>query len=455
MHRMRRSAVRRNRDLPLLDDLFCNRRGEPAIPRIDRHIVPDRVRQSRADGRKAGVGLRHGLRGKLRVVVIAAVYKEDRSSAVPANLAGNGCDITGVDSRDRRVKVQVIQFCHIPRAVVAVLLRDFRVNIRIKAVAIVKGLGFEHCIVRDEFQRHLPHLIGNRRHIQKRFVRNRLCLAGLAHRIQTRKRIRDKIVFRKVTRIAAGDRTGKLRRVCNFHHAVAAGDRAGRTGYRLLRARADNAAGVFGARKRALGVALPHSRAGLPGNASDIVAGIARDTAKAAAICNQAQIHTAADTARVAALGLNGAFIRAVLNDGLELVLPLIVRRKIARHVVLRVVAVLNRHRARNAADADIAVYIGGIPAVVHLAERDQVNVDGRRVGNHVAHIARRVGDRRLERVSDLAEFLVDLAHIVCQLPDRSGDCTIQAADLAGKSADGGVEVSKIGSCHNLRIAGE
>ena len=247
MHRMRRSAVRLNRDLPLLDDLFRNRRGEPGIPRIDRHIVPDRVRQSRADGRKAGVCLRHGLRRKLRVIVIAAVYKEDGPSAVPADLAGNSRDIAGVDGRDRRVKVQVIQFCHIPRAVVAVLLRDFRVNIRIKAVAIVKGLGFEHCIVRDEFQRHLPHLIGNRRHIQKRFVRNRLCLAGLAHGIQTRKRIRDKIVFRKVTRIAAGDRTGKLRRVCNFHHAAAAGDRAGRTGYRLLRARADNAADVFGA----------------------------------------------------------------------------------------------------------------------------------------------------------------------------------------------------------------
>ena len=91
----------------------------------------------------------------------------------------------------------------------------------------------------------------------------------------------------------------------------------------------------------------------------------------------------------------------------------------------------------------------------MHLAERDQVHVNGRRVGNHVAHIARRVGDRRIERVSDLAEFLVDLAHIVCQLPDRAGDCTIQAADLAGKAADGGVEVSKIGRGHNLRIAGE
>ena len=68
---------------------------------------------------------------------------------------------------------------HVPRAVVAVLLRDFRVNIRVKAVAIVKALGFEHCIVRDEFQRHLPHLIGNRRHIQKLFVRNRLCLCLL------------------------------------------------------------------------------------------------------------------------------------------------------------------------------------------------------------------------------------------------------------------------------------
>ena len=455
MHRMRRSAVRRNRDLPLLDDLFRNRRGEPGIPRIDRHIVSNRVRQSRADRRQAGVCLRHGLRGQLRVVVITAVYKEDRSSAVPADLAGNGCDIAGVDGRDRRVKVQVIQLRHVPRAVVAVLFRDFRVNIRVKAVAIVKGLGFEHCIVRDEFQRHLPHLIGNRRHIQKRFVRNRLCLAGLAHGVQTRKRIRDKVVFRKVARVRAGNRAGKLRRVRNFHHAVAAGDRAGRTGYRLLRARADNAADVFGARKRALGVALPHSRAGLPGNASDIVAGIARDTAKAAAICNQAQIHAPADTARVAALGLNGAFIRAVLNDGLELVLPLIVRRKIARHVVLRVVAVLNRHRARNAADADIAVYIGSIPAVVHLAERDQVHVNGRRVGNHVARIARRVGDRRLERVSDLAEFLVDLAHIVRQLPDCAGNRAVEAADLAGKAADGGVEVSKIGRGHNLRIAGE
>ena len=455
MHRMRRSAVRRNRDLPLLDNLFCNRRGEPGIPRIDRHIVSNRARQPRTDRRQAGVGLRHGLRGKLRVVVIAAVDKEDRSSTVPANLAGNGCDITGVDSRDRRVKVQVIQFCHIPRAVVAVLLRDFRVNIRVKAVAIVKGLRLEHRIVRNKFERKLPHLVGNRRHIQKRFVRNRLCLAGLAHGIQTRKRIRDKVVFRKIARVRAGNRAGKLRGVCDLHHAVAAGDRAGRTGYRLLRARADDAADVSGARERALGVALPHSRAGLPGNAADIVAGIARDTAKAAAICNQAQIHTAADTARVAAFGLNNTFVCAVLNDGLELVLALIVCRKIARHVVLGIVAVFDRHRARNAADADVAVDIGGIPAVVHLAERDQINVDGRCIGYHIARIARRVGNRRLERVGDLAEFLIDLAHIVCQLPDRAGDCTIQAADLAGKSADGGVEVSKIGSCHNLRIAGE
>ena len=193
----------------------------------------------------------------------------------------------------------------------------------------------------------------------------------------------------------------------------------------------------------------------MPGNAADVVAGIARDTAKAAAICNQTQIHTAADAARVAAFGLNNTFVCAVLNDGLELVLALIVCRKIARHVVLRVVAVLNRHRARNAADADIAVYIGGIPAVMHLAERDQINVDGRRVGNHVAHIARRVGNRRLERVSDLTEFLVDLAHIVCQLPDCAGNRAVEAADLAGKAADGGVEVSKIGRGHNLRIAGE
>ena len=247
MHRMRRSAVRRNRDLPLLDDLFRDRRGEPGIPRIDRHIVSNRVRQSRADRRQAGVCLRHGLRGQLRVVVITAVYKEDRSSAVPADLAGNSCDIAGVDSRDRRVKVQVIQFCHIPRAVVAVLLRDFRVNIRVKAVAIVKGLGFEDRIVRDEFQRHLPHLIGNRRHIQKLFVRNRLCLAGLAHGIQTRKRIRDKVVFRKIARVRAGNRAGKLRGVCDLHHAVAAGDRAGCAGNGLLCTRADDAADVFGA----------------------------------------------------------------------------------------------------------------------------------------------------------------------------------------------------------------
>ena len=247
MHGMRRSAIRRNRDLPLLDDLFRDRRGEPGVPRVHRHEVSDRVRQSRADGRKAGVCLRHSLRGKLRVVVITAVYKEDRSSAVPADLAGNGCDITGVYSCDRRVKVQVIQFCHIPRAVVAVLLRDFRVNIRVKAVAIVKGLGFEHCIVRDEFQRHLPHLIGNRRHIQKLFARNRLCLTGLAHGVQTRKRIRDKVVFRKIARVRAGNRAGKLRGVCDFHHAVAAGDRAGRAGNGLLRASADDAADVFGA----------------------------------------------------------------------------------------------------------------------------------------------------------------------------------------------------------------
>ena len=247
MHRMRRSAVRRNRDLPLLDDLFRDRRGEPAIPRIDRHIVPDRVRKSRADRRQAGVGLRHGLRGKLRVVVIAAVYKEDGPSAVPADLAGNSRDIACVDGRDRRVKVQVIQLCHVPRAVVAVLFRDFRVNIRVKAVAIVKGLRLEHRIVRDEFQRHLPHLIGNRRHIQKRFVRNRLCLTGLAHGVQTRKRIRDKVVFRKIARVRAGNRAGKLRGVCDFHHAVAAGDRAGRAGNGLLRARADDAADVFGA----------------------------------------------------------------------------------------------------------------------------------------------------------------------------------------------------------------
>ena len=455
MHRMRRSAVRRNRDLPLLDDLFRNRRGEPSIPRIDRHIVSNRVRQSRADRRQAGVCLRHGLRGQLRVIVIAAVYKEDGPSAVPADLAGNSRDIAGVDGRDRRVKVQVIQLCHVPRAVVAVLFRDFRVTIRVKAVAIVKGLGFEHCIVRDEFQRHLPHLIGNRRHIQKRFVRNRLCLAGLAHGIQTRKRIRDKVVFRKIARVRAGNRAGKLRGVCDLHHAVAAGDRAGCAGNGLLCTRADDAADVSGARERALGVALPHSRAGLPGNAADIVAGITCDAAKATAVRNQTQIHTAANTARVAALGLNSAFVRAVLNDGLELVLPLIVRRKIARHVVLGVVAVFDRHRARNAADADIAVDIGGIPAVMHLAERDQINVDGRRVGNHVAHIARRVGNRRLERVSDLTEFLVDLAHIVCQLPDRAGDRAVEAADLAGKAADGGIEVSKIGRGHNLRIAGE
>ena len=455
MHRMRRSAVRRNRDLPLLDDLFRNRRGEPGVPRVHRHEVSDRVRKSRADGRKAGIGLRHGLRGKLRVVVIAAVYKEDGPSAVPANLAGNGCDIAGVDSRDRRVKVQVIQLCHVPRTVVAVLFRDFRVNIRVKAVAIVKGLGFEHCIVRDEFQRHLPHLIGNRRHIQKRFVRNRLCLAGLAHGVQTRKRIRDKVVFRKIARVRAGDRAGKLRGIRDLHHAVAAGDRAGCAGNGLLCTRADDAADVFGARKRALGVALAHSRAGLPGNAADVVAGIARDAAKAIAVRNQTQIYTPADSARVAALGLNSAFVRAVLNDGLELVLALIVCRKIARHVVLRVVAVLNRHRARNAADADIAVYIGGIPAVVHLAECDQVNVNGRRIGYHIARIARRVGNCRLEGIGDLAEFLVDLAHIVRQLPDRAGDRAIEAADLAGKATDGRVEVSKIGRSHDLRIARE
>ena len=91
----------------------------------------------------------------------------------------------------------------------------------------------------------------------------------------------------------------------------------------------------------------------------------------------------------------------------------------------------------------------------MHLAERDQVHVNGRRVGNHVARIARRVGNRRLERVGDLAEFLVDLAHIVRQLPDCAGNRAVEAADLAGKAADGGVEVSKIGRGHNLCIAGE
>ena len=143
--------------------------------------------------------------------------------------------------------MQVIQLCHVPRAVVAVLLRDFRVNIRVKAVAIVKSLRLEHHIVRDELELKLSHLIGNHRHIQKRFVRNRLCLAGLAHGVQTRKRIRDKVVFRKIARVRAGNRAGKLRSVCDFQHAVAAGDRAGRAGNGLLRARADDAADVFGA----------------------------------------------------------------------------------------------------------------------------------------------------------------------------------------------------------------
>ena len=91
----------------------------------------------------------------------------------------------------------------------------------------------------------------------------------------------------------------------------------------------------------------------------------------------------------------------------------------------------------------------------MHLAECDQVNVNGRRIGYHIARIARRVGNCRLEGIGDLAEFLVDLAHIVRQLPDRAGDRAIEAADLAGKATDGRVEVSKIGRSHDLRIARE
>ena len=56
--------------------------------------------------------------------------------------------------------------------------------------------------------------------------------------------------------------------------------------------------------------------------------------------------------------------------------------------------------------------------------------------------IACRIGHCRLQRIRDLAELFVDLAHVVCQLPYRAGERAVEAAQLPGNAADGGVRRS-------------
>ena len=89
------------------------------------------------------------------------------------------------------------------------------------------------------------------------------------------------------------------------------------------------------------------------------------------------------------------------------------------------------------------------------LAEGNEVHVDGRGVRHDILCIACRIGHCRLQRIRDLAELFVDLAHVVCQLPCRAGERAVEAAQLPGNAADGGVEVSKIGRSDNLCVAGE
>ena len=455
MHRVRILAVLRQRQAPLLKNLFGDGPGEPGIPRIDGHIVADRLPETRAHRAEAGIGLRQRLFDRLRAFIVAAVDKEDGPSAVSARFAGNGRNVARVLYRHGRVKVQLRQIVRVPRAVIAVLFGNFRVDGIVKGVAVVERLDLQNLVVRDEFQFQLPHRLRKAVDVKQLVIGDRLGLARKAHGVETCQIVGDKVVFREISRVAAGNCAGELRCARNFDHAVVAGDGAGRAGDGFCRTRADDAANVLCARQRALGEAFPNGRAGLACDAADTVAGITRDAAKAAAIGNEAQIHAPTDAAGVAALGLDIALVRAVLDDGLELVLALILRGEVSRHVVLGVVAVFDRHRARNAANVQIAVNIGRVFTAVDLAERHEVDIDGRRVGDDVGGIVLRVVDRRLKGIGDLAEFPVDLPDIVRKRSRRAGKCAVQPRDLSGNAADGGVEIPKVGSRHDLRPAGE
>ena len=227
VQRVDRLPVVWNAHAPLLDNLLRDRRGEPCVPRIDRHVMADCLGKPRADRAKPGVGQSHRLRGQLRVGIIVAVDKEHRPPAVAPHLTRYRRHIARIDCRHGGVKVQVCKVRHVPLPVVAVLLRNVRVDRFVKRVAVLEGLYLQRFLVCHEAKLQLAHAIRNCRNIEQLVITDRLCLAGPAHGIQTRERIGNEIVIGKLSRIRAGNCAGKLRRIRDFYHAVAARHGAG------------------------------------------------------------------------------------------------------------------------------------------------------------------------------------------------------------------------------------
>ena len=242
----------------------------------------------------------------------------------------------------------------------------------------------ERLAVRDELQCERPHVLGEDVLVQKRLEIHGFGAAGDALPVEAGKRIGNKAVFGKGAGGAAGDRTGILVAGRDVHKGDAAGNGAPGAVERLCYAGAGDAADVGFAREGALGKAGADGRAGEAGDAADVGARGALRGAVVFTGRDEAEIHPAADTAGVGALGGDGAGVYAGLQDGAIGILPLIAAVEVGRDVVLGVERVFKGHRACDTAGIDVAGDGGFVAAEGDFAEGDLVDIDRGSVGDDV-----------------------------------------------------------------------
>ena len=202
----------------------------------------DRARKPSGDRGEVLRALCQRLCGKLRRVVIIALYQKHILPVVPAHASRNGGRVGRIDSRNNGIEPQILQLRFIPLRVISVLLRQLRIHALVKAVAVGERLLRQDGIVRLKTQRERPEFVRQMFRFQKRVIADRLRFPAVALTVDARERIGDEGIFQELARVAARDRAGILLAVRDSDHAAAAGDSAGRVLRPALEPGADNAA---------------------------------------------------------------------------------------------------------------------------------------------------------------------------------------------------------------------
>ena len=215
----------------------------------------------------------------------------------------------------------------------------------------------------------------------QRVVGHRFRQPGIADPVDPGKRIGYKIIPCEHPGIHTGDGARILLIFRNLHHGIAARDSTGIAAEILGDAGTDNAADIAAAGQGAFGKTGADGAAGEARDTAHIVTVFTGNGAEGSGIADQSQLHSAADTAHIAAFSGDFSRIFAVLHNGLQFVPPPLGQIP-AGGVVLRVGGGFQTHDACNAARVEVRRRASAVGAAEHLAVGDHRQIHVGNIGD-------------------------------------------------------------------------